>query len=1674
MQGHESTNLIPRFIAQEFQANQTRGRFAAATLFMDIRGFTPLTESLIAYGKQGLESLPKVMNTLYTPVVDTIYAYGGFIASFCGDALTALFPQPVEPMRACQAAWHVTSMFEQTGSQDTRAGRFTLSVRIGLAYGEIHWGILPGGGKKTFYFAGNALKHSQEAQKHAQDAVVMHRSLAPFVPPGQALFAGNDFTGIPLHESPALPDCPHAGPVAATITHAFVADAVFKSPQSGEFRQVAGLFIGMADPGSMEKLEAVLKTVAGQVDRFAGSLFPMDLQPDRVIFPIVMGAPVAHDDDCQRALFCLSALRRGIDIPFQAGLAFGTVFSGFVGCKKRKQFTCLGDTMNVAARLMQAAPAHETYMTQTAARMVKPKFRAAFLKQTALKGKGQNTAVYHLSHPYETGYTNPFSGPLIGRTREMQRLREEIDTQLSAEEMGGTIYITGTAGVGKSRLAYQVLDVYKDRTAPFILQGDRFSTAGFHAFAVMLQDYLHINGHTDRSARNRACDLALAGVFRFPGKGGGKDVAAGKLRHTTFLLRCLMGLEPAGLTGISASAYREIFGQALLAFFNAARRERPLLLILEDLQWLDSDSRYALELFAKVGIPLVIVATVRTDDPDQHARLTFPPEWTCLTLNLRQWDKDDVRRYLGARLSAPVSSGLLQHVAKRTEGIPLYIEQYTRYLQDKKLVMRNRHGYQLRQGTPPDLPAGLANLLVSRIDHLPVAVKETVQIASVLGHEFSRELLVRHLGFAAHSMHDCHIEKNRIPICIAQASEENIWHMAAGSRCRFHHDLLREAAYNMQSAGRLRRLHGLAAVCLEKQPVHDRAYAGMVFHFSRAEQDKKALKYAIIGGAAAGEKSAFQQAVLLYQKALALAGKVHGKDSSQRAYILAALGWNYRQMNQFINAQEALLEAREIYARMPAAYAVKLVAVYLELSSLHRELGQMEKAHAANENAFGLCRAYLGEAHADAAACFVNRALLSAIKGNYEQAYTHANRSLAMRLKLFGARHKAVAQSYSVLGDICFSMKRLDEADAFYQKALALLQDLYSSFHLDVAQALVSLAVLRTKQNDPAVASLCEKSLDITRHFLGEHNLRTAACYDALGNYYYYKRQIDKALIYCQKALNIRLELLAEEHLDTAASYDSLAFIYYYMGHFAKAETLFQRVAEIKGKLLGKDHPAMCRCYESLIRICWVQQKYAQALRWFDYMARETTILRKQSKRTKANLHWIIGKILGRRGDKREAHHFRRAAALLFQINEIAGAYGSAARVRKSEQKGLPNGAGPSQPESTDRLEAGAEDFISPEQTSDTAPALGTVCFASRTGSFRVRHGRNSYACPCLVDDFPAGRHAIFIAAGDRWYQDVLQVTPDEATNYLWSEERQSRLHHAVDKNGVAMPSMACWKNRDGVWEREVTIKGVDLSLVYIHPGEFDMGFANGRGEECERPRHHVRISRGFWLGKYVVTQQQWRTWMGTTPWRGETYLRGSAFASRAPRVTWEECDELLSATLWRGKAYTRGRCPDCPATHISWFDCEKLITMLNTQGLGVFRFPTEAEWEYACRAGTRTRYFWGNSPEGISEFAWYDERLAYEEDQYAHRVGQKRPNPWGLYDMVGNVFEWCNDWYADDYYSLSPVDDPGGPATGAKRVVRGATRTCSGWGCRSAVRESFLPQNYFLNLGVRLVCEAG
>ncbi len=253
-----------------------------------------------------------------------------------------------------------------------------------------------------------------------------------------------------------------------------------------------------------------------------------------------------------------------------------------------------------------------------------------------------------------------------------------------------------------------------------------------------------------------------------------------------------------------------------------------------------------------------------------------------------------------------------------------------------------------------------------------------------------------------------------------------------------------------------------------------------------------------------------------------------------------------------------------------------------------------------------------------------------------------------------------------------------------------------------------------------------------------------------------------------------------------------------------------------------------------------------------------------------------------------------------------------------------------------------------------------------------------------------------------------------------------------MSKRAATCPHCGAPLSRHATAPVEITTNSIGMKLRLIPAGEFMMGSPGTESNADDETQHRVTLTKPFYLGVTEVTQEQYQKVMGKNP------------------------------SQFKG--------PQNPVEKVRWADavefCRKLSAMPAEKTAGhVYRLPTEAEWEYACRSGTTTAYGFGDDASRLGDYGWYDNKNS---GRTTHPVGGKQPNGWGLYDMHGNVMEWCQDWYGD--YPSRSTTDPTGATSGSYRVSRGGSWSSIAWNCRSAHRDWDTPGRRYYYLGFRVL----
>jgi len=864
-------HLLPHPIAQQQQNGEARVNREVVALFLDISGFTPMTEKLMTLGKSGAEVLAQIINSVFRPVITTIYAQGGFICGFAGDAFTAIFDEQAAEA-ALTAAVHIRTLFQANALQHTPVGDFELAVKLGLAAGEMEAGLFGPETHRAYYFRGAAIDLCAQAEHYCEKGeIVLTAALMHKVAQLESAEIPHSVGFVRLTAHPPTPPLAEAfwPPLNFEIATLFFPRTLIETTQAGEFRVLVSVFVSIRDVYSADALDELTHLILAEVDARGGYFNRLDFGDKGCNMLIFFGAPVGHEDDLERAADFALALRASHGAQVRCGLTYGTLYFGMVGIPERCEFTALGDAVNYAARLMMKAEWGEVWLSEAAAQRLNALYENSPLGEFTFKGKSRAQPVFRLEQKRAFAVQAFFEGDMVGREAERTALRE-WSAPMFTGRFAGVAYVYGEAGLGKSRLVYELvsdLGTPEYGARALILQADNILAVSWGAFIYGLRHYFQdeqsqtvfVARHTDlinhlqKSADPRA-----------------KPIAA-ELQRTRSVLGALLGYSWKG------SLYERLDPQgrydntllALKAFFQALSLIAPILIWMEDLQWLDSDSQAAFNLLARdlAAYPLGFIVTSRLRDDGSHPTLTLPDDTPRFTLELAQLPNTASRELMRAHLNGQPDPALAALIEAKSLGNPFFVMQVCLYLRESGALEETPDQIHLNSAVAAtlELPESITALLIARLDRLPPRLKETVQVAAVAGREFEVTLLHELLNRALSLPPDEHIA----PL-ISLGEQEQVWSILADKGI-FRHALLQEAAYEMQLRSRLKTLHQLTLEILEgayhAQPTRA---ADLTHHAHHAGDTARERHYARAAGEYAATQFINAEAVRYFSRALEL------------------------------------------------------------------------------------------------------------------------------------------------------------------------------------------------------------------------------------------------------------------------------------------------------------------------------------------------------------------------------------------------------------------------------------------------------------------------------------------------------------------------------------------------------------------------------------------------------------------------------------------------------------------------------------------------------------------------------------------------------------------------------------------------------------------------------------
>jgi class 3 adenylate cyclase len=897
-------SFLPRIVAEEKLSRRPSGQAArfldAAILVADIAGFTALSESLSRPGRKGAEELTAIINRYFSSLLGTLFKYGGDLYRFSGDALLAVFrdePQAktIYEMRALQAALEVQSFMRDFAVLRTSVGDQQVGMHVAVHSGKVLMMELGEPNLGLEHYLGGRTMHEialLEDRSEAGDILVsktmikkLGKSLVTEAKPsGEQALTGLAIPVAPLDEARKPPGTMGFEEEAASLTERIYALAPFlhldlfqrivtesqRRIGEGEHRRVSVLFLVAGgldlerDSGAADKLAERYKAVQRTVKSFGGIINKVDVTPDGDRVMILFGVPQAYEDHETRALICARELLadRGaaaLGLWQKAGCNAGHVFAGSVGSRIRREFTVMGDEVNVAARLASLAQRGEILTSEKIKRRAKGSFAFTPRGEVQVKGKTAPVEVFKVEgreeKPSLEGWVSE-SLALVGRTPELALLDEAIASAL--EGKGQIVSLVGEAGIGKSRLLKELLARWQGKGGR-VFSGNCQSFGNVLAYLPwisVLESCFGMNPQ-DPAARKAAkieeglksVDPALGDWASLVGEALGVPLGPGGME------------EKPMVKFLDAKLRRERLLDIVFQVLAARSEKEPLGLAIEDLHWMDAASLDLLNYVARnlEGKKILLALAYRPVEKKwEFMEKPFHRE-----LRLRELVPSETSQLVANLLQAPsLPAELKDLVLSKTQGNPFFVEEVIKTLRERGAVSQEGGAWKISAAlSAVEVPDTVQGVLMSRIDRLSPAEKNILQVAAVIGREFDFDILS---GIAP--------QKERLSQALSELTRLDLILQGESGKMTylFKHVLTQEVAYESLAFSRRHELHRSIGDFIERahEKALDERLGLLALHYSRGEAWDKALDYSVRAGDRAKKVYANEEALRFYDLAL--------------------------------------------------------------------------------------------------------------------------------------------------------------------------------------------------------------------------------------------------------------------------------------------------------------------------------------------------------------------------------------------------------------------------------------------------------------------------------------------------------------------------------------------------------------------------------------------------------------------------------------------------------------------------------------------------------------------------------------------------------------------------------------------------------------------------------------
>ncbi|MCF7919384.1 MAG: tetratricopeptide repeat protein [Candidatus Cloacimonetes bacterium] len=1125
---------VPEYIYQKYEKGVFEGSFKGFALFFDIKDFTRITEALTRKGQKGAEVINRILESTFTPVINTIERQGGFVTGFAGDAFMSVF-EDVPGAAIIRVFQSILLSLSESEPINEIAEGYRIDARLVVAYGEIRWIILNNDIQNEYFFFGEAIQQCNEMAETKQDVLFSKAAIKAI---GYEYFEEINGTHIPrteliLAESTIQRDYHYT----QETVKSFLQKSFYGLKVENEIRDISNAFIYL-DKIEFSELRQAMETIEGIAERYQAFFNKLDYSDKGLLGILIFGAPRQREKTLDRMMYFALELTEVIK-EVKLGISSGRVYAGFTGTPDCQEYTILGYPPNLASRLMMKASIGETLVDMFSQEMLHNRFEFEHLGEISMKGFAQKLPVYKFmgekqcaDYIEKTAFT--------GREEEAQQIIDKL-FYISDTTHLPLIFIHGDPGIGKSRLVEEARkSVSLSRVTWCYFLCDGILKSPYAPVIRFLKEYFQYDPKIEIE-QNENNFLKQW-----------QDIAGenAELQRIESIIGQLLGYrwQDSVWELLPPKARPEQERKALVTFFTTLAQINQTAIQIEDAQWIDEDTMLFVRELCRVegqnDLGIIICSRYQEDGSRLNCGLLYED---VLHIDLKplkdEYSLEIINFELNLEEIPPRTS---KFILRKSQGNPLFIEQISLFLKEQNYLDKQGN---FQKDIELVTAFGISDIIGARIDNLTDQIRQLVYYASVLGVEFDIQVLSRMLE------HDLTQDAE-------QVVENCIWNKLRELHYIFSQILFRDTAYSRLLDEKRKQLNLLAAESYEKiyQKEELKPYYEMIgLHFERADLLEKATSYYFKAFFVAYRDNRLNKALELAKKALYIVQNLSPIDNYRLANCYYCLGLAYFETGDYRASLDYNLKALPLFDEAKVRSTIT-GDILNNVGNAYSILGEYRKALDYHGKSLLMRVTELGENHPDYAMSLMHLGNIYMQTSRNSEAQEHYEHALEILLHYADKQPGKLVTCYNNIGAFYLQLENYDKAKKYLEYALPLLEKMNA---LDKPRGGALFRQIGSAYDglgdfDRALEYL-NKAVSIEERIFGSQHPTTAVSYDYLGRVFFKNSQQEKAEEYLLKALRIYEEYYGEHHPATADICHSLGECFYQQNEFEKARVYLER-----------------------------------------------------------------------------------------------------------------------------------------------------------------------------------------------------------------------------------------------------------------------------------------------------------------------------------------------------------------------------------------------------------------------------------------------------------------------------------------------------------------------------------